>query len=94
MVDEYQEVVDKLCQIHADDVEKCAEILDILAIQDAKCGGRGNSAMWRMLKSLIAFDQPFKSYSEKLVLSADKMPSRPAMPLGQTMDVRPVSPKA
>ncbi|CAB3397126.1 unnamed protein product [Caenorhabditis bovis] len=72
MVDAYQEVVDKLCQIHADDVEKCTEILDILAIEDAKCGRRVNSAKWRMLKNLIAFDQPFKSYSEKLVLSADK----------------------
>ncbi|CAB3397125.1 unnamed protein product [Caenorhabditis bovis] len=86
MVDVYQEVVDKLCQIHSDD-EKCAEILEILAIEDAKCGGRVNSAMWRMMKNLIAFDRPFKSYSEKIVLSAEKMPPRPAAPLGQTMDV-------
>ncbi|CAB3397124.1 unnamed protein product [Caenorhabditis bovis] len=89
MVDVYQEVVDKLCQIHSDDVEKCAEILEILAIEDAKCGGRVNSAMWRMMKNLIAFDRPFKSYSEKIVLSAEKMPPRPAAPLGQTMDVVP-----
>ncbi|CAD6193735.1 unnamed protein product [Caenorhabditis auriculariae] len=55
--------------------------------------GRGNSAIWKMLKSLIAYDQPFKSYSEKLVLSADRMPSRPETPSFQALDVGPVSPK-
>ncbi|CAD6193737.1 unnamed protein product [Caenorhabditis auriculariae] len=93
MVDDFQDVVDKLCQVHANDVEKCTGILDILAFQDAKCGGRGNSAIWKMLKSLIAYDQPFKSYSEKLVLSADRMPSRPETPSFQALDVGPVSPK-
>ncbi|CAI4220850.1 unnamed protein product [Auanema sp. JU1783] len=92
MADVYQEVVDKLCRIYADDSEKCAEIMNILAIDDAICGGRVNSGMWKMLKSLVAFDEPFKRYSEKLVLSVDKMPSRPVTPMSRVSSERSTSP--
>ncbi|CAI5455284.1 unnamed protein product [Caenorhabditis angaria] len=75
-----QEIVAKVCQLFAAEKEKCDKVLENLLIEDAKCGGRENSAMWQMLKNLVPFDQQFKSCLTPITEVSRERPISPYYP--------------